>query len=351
MATDCIKTDDVLLSMNSIDWITSLMVNLMATFNGAARVITTHLFSPEFQLDVIEKYKITFLITPPFHMVSLLKSGLMSKEKLQSIRMQIVGGARVPFNAFNEYNAYLVNGSAVTAYGLSEMAGFVSLDWPRCGKDTVGKLASGFSIKIIDDSGERCDIGMDGEIYVKSPRKFIGYCGNDKLTKDALDDEGFFATGDIGHVDNDGHIFIVDREKDLLKYCSRKFSPSEVESFLICSPEIDAACVTGIPDDLAGDLPAAIIVRKPDAKITQEEVFQLVAGISLSIQYLKFIFFMIRLTSLSFETFSLDRFPDNYQCRGGVYFVDEIPKTITGKLLRRKAKEIAIALFKRTGSK
>lgn len=105
--------------MNSIDWITSLIALLMATFNGAKRVITEQPFTPKWQLQIIEKYKISFLITPPYQMVSNLKSGLMTKKKVSSIVLQLVCGTKVPFDALNEYNAFLTNGVAVNSYGIS----------------------------------------------------------------------------------------------------------------------------------------------------------------------------------------------------------------------------------------
>lgn len=277
MQFDAIKTDDILLSMNSLDWITSLLTVLFATFHGSMRVITTQPFSPAFLLSIIEEYKVTFMINPPYHMVSLLKCDQISKQKLQSIRLQVVIGAKVFLDALNEYNSYLTNGSAVAAYGISEMS-CVTIDWPRSGKDTIGQLIGGLSVKIIDENDNRCGIDTEGGICIKNATKTLGYCGCEELTKAAFDDEGFFHTGDIGRIDKDGNFFIVDREKDLLKYCSRKFSPSDVEAFLICSPDINAVCVIGVPDVLAGDLPAALIVRKPNSQLSEGDIFKMVAG-------------------------------------------------------------------------
>ncbi|XP_031624429.1 4-coumarate--CoA ligase-like 7 [Contarinia nasturtii] len=318
LRTKVVDTNSVILNMNSIDWITSLIALLLATFNGAKRVITEKPYTPEWQLQLIEKYKISFLITPPYQMVSNLKSGLLSKKKLSSIRLQLVCGTKVPFDALNEYNSYLTNGSAVNSYGTSEMASFLTIDYPKSGKDTIGKLLNGLNLKIIDENGNRVGIDMDGEIYVKSSYKFIGYHGRNDLTREVIDDEGFYRTGDIGHVDRDGNIFIVGRAKDLLKYCSKKFAPSDIESFLIKSPDIENVCVTGIPDDLAGDIPVALVVRKTNSRISENDIYQMVAN----------------------------QFPDHYKLRAGVFFVNSIPRNNAGKILRRQAQDIALSCAK-----
>lgn len=88
-------------------------------------------------------------------------------------------------------------------------------------------------------------------------------------------------TGDIGHFDEDGNLYFVDRKKDLLKYCNAHVSPSEIDTFLTETSDIKSACVVGIPDADSNDLPAAVIVRSEESKITENDVFNLVAGMIL----------------------------------------------------------------------
>lgn len=93
-------------------------------------------------------------------------------------------------------------------------------------------------MKIIDESGKRCGVNVDGEICVKMQYKFLGYHGNPKGTDEFFDEEGFMKTGDIGHFDADADLFIVDRKKELLKYCNFQIAPSEIDAFLTESPNI-----------------------------------------------------------------------------------------------------------------
>lgn len=176
-------------------------------------------------------------------------------------------------------NKYLSNGSVVIGYGMSEIAGGVSIDSPASiEKDTVGRLLTGCSVKIIGDDGKRVGVNVDGEICVKTLYKFLGYYGNPEATAEMFDEEGFIRTGDMGHFDDDGDLFIVDRKKDIIKYCSFQISPSEIDAYLTESSDIQSACVVGIPDPMGTDLPAAVVVRAEGSNISEKEIFDMVAG-------------------------------------------------------------------------
>lgn len=176
-------------------------------------------------------------------------------------------------------NKYLSNGSVVIGYGMSEIAGGVSMDSPASiEKDTVGRLLTGCSVKIIGDDGKRVGVNVDGEIFVKTLYKFLGYYGNPEATAEMFDEEGFIRTGDMGHFDDDGDLFIVDRKKDIIKYCSFQISPSEIDAYLTESSDIQSACVVGIPDPMGTDLPAAVVVRAKGSNISEKEIFDMVAG-------------------------------------------------------------------------
>ncbi|XP_055296139.1 probable 4-coumarate--CoA ligase 1 [Sitodiplosis mosellana] len=207
---------------------------------------------------MIEKYKFTYTMNAPHQMVLMLKIDDLTKADLSSLKICFVGGSKVPFYVQTEMNSILPNGHVHVAYGMSEMAGSVARDFPRLsGKDCVGRLVAGSHAKIIDDQGQRCGVNVNGEICFKMNYRFLGYYGNQKATDELFDDEGFLMTGDIGHFDDDGFLFIVDRKKDLLKYTGFHLSPSEIDAYLIQSPCIKSACVVGIPDGIANDSPAA----------------------------------------------------------------------------------------------
>lgn len=275
---DVNQSDDVLLCFSSLYWLSGLIILLRGALYGATRIITTETYTPELQLRLIEQYKITCTFNSPHQMVLMTKSERISKTDLSSIKIAIVGGSKVPYHVKTEISKYLPNGNANVGYGMSEISAMAAIDHPISNKDTVGRLLNAIKIKIIDDDGNRCGINVDGEICFKTRFKFLGYYGNQQATDELIDSEGFIMTGDIGHFDEDGYLYLVDRKKDLLKYCGSQISPSEIDSYLIESPHIKAACVVGIPDETVGDLPAAVVVRADGSNISDKDIFDLVSS-------------------------------------------------------------------------
>lgn len=244
--------------------------------NGSIRVITTEVFTPELYIRLVEQNKVTVALNAPHHLSSLAKSTAIQQANMSSVKCQIATGGHTPYQVQQLFNSRLPNGRTVALYGMSEAASGITAN--LIDKDTAGQLISGFSAKIIDDDGNRLGVGEDGEICMKTTYKFLGYYNNRSATEEAMDEEGFFRTGDIGHFDEDGNLCIVDRKKDLIKYCGFQISPSQVECFLAASPQVKAACVVGIPDD-ATELPAAFVVRSENSNINEKFVFDRIAGI------------------------------------------------------------------------
>lgn len=158
-----------------------------------------------------------------------------------------------------------------------------------------------------------------------------GYIGDEDATKHAIDSDGWLRSGDVGYYDNDGFFFITGRAKELIKFKGNQVSPTELEQILLTHPEVLDAAVGPVPDDIAGELPRAYIVRKPGATVDAEALIQYVAGINATLacnskQEVKF--------------FHLDRVSAHKRLRGGVKFTDALPKTQTGKIVRGKLNEI-----------
>lgn len=270
--------DNIVLSFSSLCWLTGALMLLSKTLCGALRIITTEQFSPELQFHLIEKYEVTLSMSPPHQVVLMMKSERFSKTNLSSLKHLFISGGKVPLYMKNEFSRQLPNGNVHVTYGMSETVGPMSTDIPASNdKDTVGKLANGIQAKITDENGNRCDVNGQGEICIKTNNKLLGYHSNQKATDDLIDEEGFIKTGDIGYFDEDGYLYVVDRKKDLLRYCYEDVSPSALEAYLIQSPHIKSACVVGVPDAV-GDLPAAAIVRTDGSNITETEIYNLIAG-------------------------------------------------------------------------
>lgn len=175
---------------------------------------------------------------------------------------------------------------------------------------SVGQLVEGCSAKIIDETGKSLGPNQRGELCIKSNQKMIGYINNPKATSETIDKEGWLHTGDVSYYDEDKQFFIVDRIKELIKWKGFQVPPAEIEGLLLSHPKINDAAVIGIPDERVGEKALAFVV-KGDESLTAEEVIQFVA-----------------------KTSSLAK-----QLHGGVRFIDEIPKNLSGKILRRELRE------------
>ncbi|KAG4079641.1 hypothetical protein HA402_010421 [Bradysia odoriphaga] len=260
------------------NWVSGLYIFVLGVIHGATSVVTKNPLSPDLQIRLVEKHRISFLMNSPHHLVMMLKSEAIKTADLSSIKCYFVGGNRMPLGAPAEINKRLPNGQLITAYGQTELSFLVSGTFERIvEEDHVGKLAKGVIVKIVDEKGARCGVGIDGEICVKTCNPFLCYYGNEEATKNAFDNEGFILTGDVGRFDENGDLHIVDRLKEIFKSNNFNINPSEIESFLIQSPDIESVCVLGIPDALVGDWPAAAVVRKKNSTITERDIYDMVA--------------------------------------------------------------------------
>ena len=160
--------------------------------------------------------------------------------------------------------------------------------------------------RLVDPAtGEDQDVGGDGELWVRGPQVMKGYLDNDAATASTIDDDGWLHTGDVAEFDENGHVAIVDRLKELIKYKGFQVPPAELEALLISHPKIADVAVIGIPDEEAGELPKAFVVaRRPTSPRTRCK-----AHVAEHVAHYK----QIRL----------------------VEFIDEIPKSASGKILRR----------------
>jgi 4-coumarate--CoA ligase len=176
---------------------------------------------------------------------------------------------------------------------------------PRPG--TVGVLVANCEARVVDpETGDDLGVGADGELWIRGPNVMQGYLNNPGATASTIDDDGWLHTGDIGHVDADGYWYIVDRVKELIKVKGFQVPPAELEALLITHPAVADVAVVGIPDEEAGERPKAFVVLKPGVSASEDEIEAFVSGHVAS-----------------------------YKRLGQVAFVDAIPKSPSGKILRR----------------
>jgi len=199
------------------------------------------------------------------------------------------------------------------AYGQTEATlGVLYSDVATAKPGSVGQLIKGTYGKVVDSNGNSLGPNKVGELCFKGPFIMKGYIDNPEATTDSIDEDGWLHSGDLGYYDEDNQFYIVDRLKELIKYKGFQVPPAELEGLLLSHPKIRDAGVIGIPDEIAGELPFAFVVKEEDSDLTEQEVKDFVAKNASNPKWL----------------------------RGGVKFIDEIPKNITGKILRREMKEL-----------
>ena len=257
-------------------------------------------------LQLIESLKISRFFAVPPMVLGLAKHPLVDQHDLSSVRSVMSGAA--PLGADLAQEASRRIGCPVfQGYGLTETSPVTHVSLTDDIKPgSVGITVPATECRIVDPEGTDVAEGGEGELLIRGPQVMIGYLNNPQATADTLDEERWLHTGDVGRFDADGHLFIVDRVKELIKFKGFQVPPAELEALLITHPGVGDVAVIGVPDEEAGELPKAFVVKAPGAEVTAEEL----------------------------QAFVKERVATYKQIRS-VEFIDEIPKSASGKILRR----------------
>jgi acyl-CoA synthetase (AMP-forming)/AMP-acid ligase II len=253
--------------------VNAIMVSVVTPLAlGASTVIRAKFDAASFWADVEGERPTYFSGVPAvFFFLTILPSEV--RPDTSSLRMAICGAAPMPAEAIADFeHRYPI--PVIEGYGLSESTvalTFNPLDAPKPG--TVGVPIDGVEVHVVDDDGNRLPPGVDGEVVARGPNVMRGYLGQPEETAAALRD-GWLHTGDIGHLDQDGYLVLVDRKKDLIIRGGENISPTEVESVLTRHPSILEAAVVGRPHRLLGEEPVAFVVPAPDRTVDHDEIRQ-----------------------------------------------------------------------------
>ncbi|XP_011872347.1 PREDICTED: 4-coumarate--CoA ligase 1-like [Vollenhovia emeryi] len=298
---------------SSLYWLSGIMMNFNAIASGS-RVILYPEFDEEKTCQLIEKYKvgISFLSTSMIN--RLLKAGCIKKYSLSSLKTIMFGGSTLKAKVQEELKRSLPHVKLLQAYGMTEIGGAITIQKSHHKNGSCGTVVENVQIKIVDpESGKVLGPNQSGEIQIKALGMMTGYYRNPEATKSTVDEEGWLHTGDIGYFDEDGELFIVDRIKALMKYRGYQISPGEIEGVLLTHPAVLEAAVIGIPHDVDDEHPLAYVTKKPDAKVTEQELIDFIAKNMM----------------------------DHCKLRGGVIFLDSFPYTGSGKISQKDLKEMA----------
>lgn len=308
-----LNREDKLLCYSTLYWLSGVICLFAGTMCGAIRIISEQGYKPHAFFDVVKRYQVTALFTPPSLMAMTLLSPEVKSCDLSSVKLYLCGGSSVPLSLYNKFRKYIPNAHFIVGYGMTELAGPASTG-TMIANCTVGQLLPNVDLKIIDEKDKLLGPTETGEICVRTRFPWAGYCNNRKATEEVYDSDGWIHSGDIGYMDNDGNLFIIDRKKDIMKYNNYQFSPSEIESVLNELPGISEATVVGIPDEISSFLPAAAVVKMPGSDLSENDIIDYISKKLVHYKHL----------------------------RGGVYFFNELPKTPSGKNIRRKVLEMCL---------
>jgi len=265
-------------------------------------------------LELIEREKVTILMGVPSAYVLAVnmaeKEGV--KHDLSSLRLCGSAGAPLPVDIMQQFNKHY-GLDIVNFWGLTESTALVtSQPIDGTGKvGAVGKVLPGWELKIVDDDGQQLPPNQPGEIIVRGPI-MKGYYGNPQATAEVIKN-GWLYTGDIGKVDEDGYLFILDKKKDMIIVAGQNIYPGDIEQVLYTHPKIAEAAVVGIPDKLRGEAVRAVIRLKEGAVATEREIKQ----------------------------FCRSRLAE-FKVPKQIVFMASLPKTISGNIRKEVLKQISV---------
>jgi acyl-CoA synthetase (AMP-forming)/AMP-acid ligase II len=306
---DALAIDDgeIVLAVLPFFHIYGMQVLMNEFLSRGATIVTVPRFDLEQCLSIIQERKITRLFAVPPIVRALAKHPLVDNYDLSSLK-QVFSGAAPLSAELAQAAAARIDCEVVQGFGMTELSPVSHVTWPGQFKaGTVGLTIPNTECRIVDpETGQDQGIDGVGELWVRGPQVMKGYLNNDEATRITIDEDGWLRTGDIATIDADGHVTIVDRLKELIKYKGFQVAPAELEALLLTHPAIADAAVIGIPDEEAGEIPRAFVVLRPDADVSAADI----------------------------TAFMQDKVA-TYKVVHDFVFTDTIPKSASGKILRR----------------
>ncbi|XP_075669222.1 4-coumarate--CoA ligase-like 9 [Castanea sativa] len=278
-------------------------------------VVIMERFDLRKMMRAVEEFRVTHVVVAPPVAVAMAKTNVTDGYDLSSLEGVACGAAPIAKDVVSAFMAKFPRVVFLQGYGLTESTGSA---WRTVGQEesvhwgSTGRLSGGFEAKIVDpDTGHALPPCKQGELWIRGPTIMKGYIGDPEATSATLVADGWLRTGDLCYIDEEGFLFVVDRLKELIKYKGYQVAPAELEHLLQSHPEIVDAAVIPYPDEEAGQVPIAFVVRQPQSSIGEAEIIDFVA-----------------------------KQVSPYKKIRRVTFVNSLPKSATGKLLRKDLRKI-----------
>jgi long-chain acyl-CoA synthetase len=276
--------------------------------NARAMVSLIPRFDPVKALEILERDRITIFEGVPTMYNALLAVPDRDRYDVSSLRVCVSGGASLPVETLRAFEEAF-GCKVLEGYGLSETSPVASFNHPDRERKagSIGTPIEGVEMKAIDDDGNEVPQGEPGEIAIRGHNVMKGYWRRPDATAEAIDADGWFKSGDVATVDEDGYFFIVDRKKDMIIRGGYNVYPREIEEVLYGHPAVLEAAVLGVPHDELGEEVAAAVVLNEGAEASADEIREYCKGEVAAYKYPRH-----------------------------VWFLDELPKGPTDKILKRE---------------
>ena len=288
---------------------------IIASLIQGSTMVPEPVFDVPTVLQRVSEESISMLPGPPTLYLSILNHPNRDDYDLSSLRLAVTGAAAVPVEMINRMRTELTFETILTAYGLTESTGTVSMcrpgDDPEIISSTSGRAIPDVEVRIVDGDNQELSCGEQGEIVVRGYNVTQGYFEDPHATNEAIDADGWLHTGDIGVMDADGNIDITDRLKDMFIVGGFNAYPAEIENSLVSHPAIANAAVVGAPDDRMGEVGHAFIVLRSGEIVGADEVI----------------------------AWCRDQMA-NYKVPRAVHIVDALPLNASGKVLKYELRRL-----------
>jgi acyl-CoA synthetase (AMP-forming)/AMP-acid ligase II len=294
---------------------------LTGTFNlvlSGRTIILQERFSTSEAIKLVEKEKVSVFGAVPALAALFLRDPELKNHDVSSLIYIAAGAAFVSPGLVAEIKEKL-GCPTMIAYGATELIGVPTQTNPFTDSDTalretVGKVSEGYEVKIVDEQRQEVPPGTVGEIAVRGASLMLGYFKAEDLTSQVIDEDRWYYTGDLGSLDEEGYLRIAGRIKDLIIRAGQNIYPAELEKSLVNHPKIHTVSIVGVPDDMSGEKVVAFIIPKAGSDLTELEV----------------------------RDYCIENLAP-YKIPRDIYFVDDLPMTPTGKVLKRVLREQVLA--------
>jgi acyl-CoA synthetase (AMP-forming)/AMP-acid ligase II len=287
---------DVVLALAPFAHVMGFVITLGTALTAGARLVTMQRFEPDAFLAAVEGHRVSVLIVPPPVMRLLARDPRVDAFDLSSVELIVSGGAPLGAELQSAVAERFPHAVVGQGYGLTETTGSAALPDRELGTEpgSAGRVAPSTELRI----------GDGGELLIRGPQTMAGYLRRPDATAELIDADGWVHSGDLGHVDDDGNVFVVDRLKELIKVNALQVAPAELEALLATHPAVADCAVVGRPDERRGEVPVAVVVAREE--VDADDLMAFVAA----------------------RVAPHKRLHD-------VRFTDALPRTPAGKLLRR----------------